>query len=65
MTGRGTAKPLDPQLIEIRERIALREIVARYPNGGNQLEAAIRTAYRRALEDAGILPPQPAQRAKP
>jgi hypothetical protein len=47
----------DADLIRHREDLALRDLVRRFPNSGNQLEAALRAAYRRALSDVGVLPP--------
>lgn len=46
-----------PAEVQDAEALALRDLVGRFPALGIQLEAALRAAYRRALADAGIIPP--------
>lgn len=42
--------------IQAREDRAVADLSRRFATGGNQLTAALRAAYRRALLDAGIPP---------
>lgn len=50
MSGKADPSEIRAKMAE-RERIALRDLVRRFPTGGNQLEAALRAAYLRGIDD--------------
>lgn len=54
-----SAFPVTPTDADIAraESLALRDLVHRFPTLGIQLETALSAAYRRALADAGVIPP--------
>ncbi len=51
--------PSNPNDADVKcaEALALRDLARRFPALGIQLEAALSAAYRRALADAGVIPP--------
>lgn len=56
MTRPLAANPTPAEVLDAEAR-ALRDLVGHFPTLGIQLEAALRAAYRRALADAGVIPP--------
>ncbi|APR53330.1 hypothetical protein CA223_05290 [Sphingomonas koreensis] len=58
MIGRWPIFPLDALTVAIGESEdrAVSELSRQFATGGNQLTAALRAAYRRALLDAGVPP---------
>ncbi|WP_439539518.1 hypothetical protein [Sphingomonas sp.] len=56
MTPRLPPNPNDAE-VKYAEALALRDLARRFPALGIQLESALSATYRRALSDAGVIPP--------